>query len=499
MSTLSKAKTYEKVSFSPTAKLPLIDKILYAAGSGLGTNIAWVAFGYYLMYFYTDVLGISAVLAGTIILGARFFDAFTDVLMGWAVDRFNLPWGKYRSWIILSIAPITLLFIGVFTAIPGFSMTAKVIWSVVTYGAYGSIGATLCLIPMTSQITNMTKNVEERATVAGITTIFLNGGQVIVSSLMMPMVNLFGGSSGNMKQGFFWTSVVIALFSMLTLLGVVGVTKKYELNADGTPRPHLVSTEHEPVVRQVKNIVQNRPAVVLVIGVAFQYILQAIRNGSLIYVFNYYLNLPDFQPMAMFVTTVAMVVGAMLLKPVIHFVKDANRAFLITMALSVVFTMLFWFMCKGMGPSAAAASMKYGALFFVFTVNGLLTGLHYSFVLVLLPNVVEYGAWKTGQYQPGMIYALHAICLTVGGAIGAQLMGGLLDMVGYVPNQAQTATALSGLLIVAFVIPAVFTLAQLIVQLFFGLSDKQVSRYAEENQARSSARQTVEHELSQAD
>lgn len=482
MSNLSKEQIYSKVSFSPDAKLPLLDKIVYCAGSGMGTTISWTVFGYYLMFFYTDVMGISAAVAGMIILCSRIFDAFTDVIMGWAVDRFNLPWGKYRSWVIISLVPITVLLIGVFTVLPGLSYTGRVVWASLTYGTFGSIGATLAYIPMNSMLMNMTKNVEERASVAGIKQVFTNACNIIVSSIFLPMVNLLGG--GKMEIGFFLSSVVIALFALILLLGVISVSKKYELNADGSHREHLYSTEHDPVLKQVKGVFQNRPAVLLVIGIALQYILQAVRNGMVVYVFNYYLNMADFLPIAMFANTVCMVIGAMLLKPVIHVIKDSNRAFILSMGLNIAFTILFWIICKGMGPSGAAISMQYGLLFFIFAITGLLSGLHYSYMSVLLPNVIEYGAWKTGKYQPGMIYALSAVCLTVGGAIGGQFMGVLLDAAGYVANTVQTANVQSRLLFIAFVVPSILAAVQLVIQLFFGLTDKQCNEYAKENQAR---------------
>ncbi len=159
---MSSMSQYDKVSFSPTAKLPWVDKLVYSAASGISTNISWVAFGYYLMFFYTDILGISATVAGSIMLFARVFDAFTDVVMGWAVDRFNFKWGKYRSWIIISLAPITLLFIGTFTAIPGLSDTAKIVWATITHGCFGAIGGQVMgiLLDGSGYVANQTQTPE---------------------------------------------------------------------------------------------------------------------------------------------------------------------------------------------------------------------------------------------------------------------------------------------------------------------------------------------------
>ena len=54
-----------------TKKLPVKDKVIYSGCMGLGNLLASVVFGYYLTYFYTDVVGLPAVIAGFILLGSR--------------------------------------------------------------------------------------------------------------------------------------------------------------------------------------------------------------------------------------------------------------------------------------------------------------------------------------------------------------------------------------------------------------------------------------------
>ncbi|MFP3041043.1 MFS transporter [Treponema primitia] len=490
----TREEIYNRVSFAPDAKLPWWDRIRYCAGS-IGTNLPWVAFGYYLMFFYTNVLGISPIIAGTIMLGARVWDCITDMIMGWAVDHFNLKWGKYRSWVLISLIPNALLFIGVFTVFPGISDTAKIIWAVITYGNYGAVAATLCYIPMSAQIMNITKNVEERSTLVGIKMIFANVGRIIVSAAILPMAKLFSGISPNaevpdarvLAPGFFWMAVVLAALVVVLLYGVAAMSKKYELNADGSYREHLrvsKAVKTDPLLEQIKNVLTNRAAVILVSGIFIQYIMDAVKSGMIMYVFGDYFKVSTFIPTLMLVNTGMMVVGAVLLKPTIHVFKDSNRAFCITMALHLVTTLLFYVLCLGLGPENGAVSIRFGLLFFLFGLSGLFMGSHLAYMGVLLPNCVEYGAWKNKKYQPGMIYSFDAVSLTFGGALGAQLLGILLNWSGYVANTAQGADTLKKLLVVAFLIPSVLVGVQLVIQLFFGLTDKQCNEYAVENQAR---------------
>ena len=111
---------------STTAKVPWADKIIHSMYGAYSFQVSWVIFGYYLVYFYTDVVGLSATVAGTIMLVARVADCFTDLWVGYMLDNVCYRWGRYRSWAIFGIAPLFLLFVGVFTALPTDSTGLKI-------------------------------------------------------------------------------------------------------------------------------------------------------------------------------------------------------------------------------------------------------------------------------------------------------------------------------------------------------------------------------------
>ena len=61
------------------------------------------------MIFYTDVFGISAAAAGTLLLVVRLFDGFTDPIMGGIADRTTSKFGKYRPYLLWMAIPYAIL------------------------------------------------------------------------------------------------------------------------------------------------------------------------------------------------------------------------------------------------------------------------------------------------------------------------------------------------------------------------------------------------------
>src|SRR5262245_42978042 len=98
-------------------KLSTTEKFAYGLGDA-AANLVFQTQLTFLMFFYTNVLGIRAGAAGTILLVSRIVDAFTDPVIGALADRTNTRWGRYRPWILWTAIPLAIVLVLCYTAPP---------------------------------------------------------------------------------------------------------------------------------------------------------------------------------------------------------------------------------------------------------------------------------------------------------------------------------------------------------------------------------------------
>jgi len=170
-------------------RLSLKEKIGYGFGDA-ASSMFWKLFGMYLMFFYTDVFGITAAVAGTMMLFTRVGDAIIDPLIGIMGDRTETRWGKFRPYLLWIAVPFGIIGILTFTT-PSMSMTGKIIYAYVTYSLMMIIYS-LINVPYASLMGVMTADGKERTTLATFRFIFAFGGSFLVLGLYQPLFDSFG-------------------------------------------------------------------------------------------------------------------------------------------------------------------------------------------------------------------------------------------------------------------------------------------------------------------
>ncbi|MFA5555407.1 MAG: MFS transporter, partial [Phycisphaerae bacterium] len=172
-----------------TQKLSIVEKVGYSLGDS-AANFIFQAVMMFLMFFYTDILGISGVIAGWIFLATRIFDAVNDPMMGAISDRTKTRWGKFRPWVLWSAVPFGVIGILMFTA-PNLTGMQKIIYAFITYNLMMII-YTVNNVPYCALTGVLTGDNIERTGLASYRFIFAMLATLAVQSLSIPLVNYLG-------------------------------------------------------------------------------------------------------------------------------------------------------------------------------------------------------------------------------------------------------------------------------------------------------------------
>jgi glycoside/pentoside/hexuronide:cation symporter, GPH family len=175
-------------------KIRFKEKIGYGFGDA-ASSMFWKLFGMYLMFFYTDVFGLSAAVVGTMFLITRVGDAVIDPLIGIMADRTNTRWGKFRPYLLWIAVPFGIIGVLTFTT-PNFSMDGKIAYAYITYSVMMIIYS-LINVPYASLMGVMTADGKQRTTLATFRFIFAFGGSFLVLGLFQPLFDGFGTRTFN--------------------------------------------------------------------------------------------------------------------------------------------------------------------------------------------------------------------------------------------------------------------------------------------------------------
>ena len=103
-------------------KITVKERLAYGCGD-FSSNIMYSAMAAFLMFYYTDYIGVSAAVVGSIMLFSRIFDGISDLIMGVIIDHTKSPFGKARIWILRLVIPYAIGTVLLFS-VPAFPAAA---------------------------------------------------------------------------------------------------------------------------------------------------------------------------------------------------------------------------------------------------------------------------------------------------------------------------------------------------------------------------------------
>lgn len=310
------------------SSIKLGEKIGYGLGD-LGFNFYWANISGFLLYFYTDVFGISAAAAGTMFLVTKIFDAFTDPVMGGIADRTKSRWGKYRPYLLLGGLPMAGAAVLTYTT-PDLGSGGKLFWAYGTY-SFMMLMYTVLSVPYSALSGVITAKSQDRTDLISFRFIAAFTGTTIVNYYTLDLVEALG--KGNEALGWQLTMLVYGIVAAI-LFAIVTLTTKERIK----PPPNQKTN----AVNDLIDLLKNRPWLVLFSLALIIMITITMRAGASIYYIKYYVKQPDLVDDFLTTYGLALAAGAALTPVMTRFIEK-KKLLMLLMALTGILSIAFFF------------------------------------------------------------------------------------------------------------------------------------------------------------
>lgn len=439
----------------------------YAAGDA-ANNLAFSMTSFFLLVYYTDVVGISAAGAGTLFLVIRIWDGFADLFAGRAVDRTMTRWGKFRPFFLFGGLPVLLLSFATFT-VPGMVAGGgtKLLAAYLTYGLLG-LAYSLVNIPYGSLAAAMTQHPGDRAKLASFRMIGTAVTTIMLAFVVSPQIQQYRGDPDGFQQSLMITTGVFVVVGYALYL-------------------FLFSTARESVQRDVAHVSTrqsfttlkgNKPLLMLCLAsLAFLTALFSLQTVQVYYARDVLGN-ANLLPVLTILSVGSIFVIAPLVPRLVRAIGK-KKAFLSFGAVGVL---------AGVGISLSPPSVPWVPMVF-FAVMGISTAGVNTLMWALEADTVEYGEWRTGVRTEGITYALFSFTRKLGQAVGGAVGAYAIALGGYVGGSAtQDESALDAIRYASGFIPVAFILLGILIFARYPLTEQTFARMVAETQARREVR-----------
>lgn len=444
---------------SATAPITLGEKIRYVIGCS-GFPYAVLMFSGVITYYFTDVLGISAAAAGTLLLVARIWDGINDPMMGMIVDRTHTRWGKCRPYILVGGILLAIFTFLLFTN-PGIeSEGGKLAWAYFTYIGFG-MTYTMFGMSLRLFVSRLTQNRHEITAMSSLSFIGTSICSTFAALTLIKFISLFAGEDGNQAKGYFGVAMVAAILLLVTAVVLASVKER---DLDSTD---IHSQEKPSMGASLKTLVTNKPFIGFCIASAIVYVGYYLAASTLMYYCVYNLGSADYYTPLTFVDYGAPIVAALAIPPLTK--KFGKKSIIITAFIGIAI---------GYGLRYITGDQSVFVMVALATVAGISVGF---WNVIFTPTSLDcalYSEYKTGVKADALFVTSFTLLTKVASGLAGALLGFILDGVGYVPNAPeQSETALTALRICATLGAALAAVVALVVfVLMYTLKDKELDR-----------------------
>ncbi len=412
------------------AKLSIRERLFYGSGD-LAANLIYSTLTAFLLVYYTNVVGVGAGVAASIMAISRIFDGISDIIMGRIIDRTHSKMGKARPWMLRMSIPLAICFVLMFSVPANISTPLQTAYMFLTYNLVSTICYTGVNVPYSSLQGYITTNQYERGLLGTIRMLMANAGTLIINTFFLKMCTYFGGGDTYSQKG--WTISIACLAVAFIVINTLCVLNcKERVNADTIDvkeekvQPSLVTT--------LKSLLKNKNWIFIVLFLFANYFLQSTFFGSQYYFAQYVLKSESSYAMISNACNLTALIAMMTVIPLLLKYFSKKKIAIIGMIGNII--------------AFAATGFVGGSVTAVLILNiikGVALGCPIALQFGILQDTITYGSWLTGINATGMGNAASSFCTKVGSGLGTAALGFILDAGNFnkAPESASSLTAIS--------------------------------------------------------
>ncbi len=413
-------------------KLSGAAKVSYGLGA-VGKDMVYMLSASYVLYYFQDILGVSAAAMGVILMIARVFDAFNDPIMGAVVAKTKTKWGKFRPWLLIGTITNAIVLYMMFTAPPTLDGGGLVAYAAVTYILWG-VTYTMMDIPYWSMIPAFTEGGKEREGLTTLARSCAGVGSAIITIVTVMSVSALGHMLGGTdisdreveRIGFSYFSLAIAiLFVLFTVICCINVKEK-----------STVDMKSATVGEMFRALISNDQAMAVVVAIVIVNCSIYITSNLVIYFFKYDFGGAGWRGDYTLFSTFGggiQILAMMLLYPLLRKFFTSIKIYFISMGMAITGYILLLVLAS---TSINVVYLLFVPGFFIFAANGMLSVI----TTVFLANTVDYGELKNNRRDESVIFSMQTFVVKLASGVSAFIAALALQILALSNDTAEGVT-----------------------------------------------------------
>ena len=387
------------------------EKFAYGIGA-VGKDMVYMLSASYVLYYYQDIMGVSAVAMGMILFIARIFDAFNDPIMGIVVAKTRTKWGKFRPWLFVGTVTNAIVLYLMFAAPPALTGSGLVAYAAVTYILWG-VTYTMMDIPYWSMIPAFTKSGKERENLSALARSCAGVGSALITIITVLSVsalgNLAGGKTASEAErlGYRYFALLIAvLFMVFITITCLNIKEKSS-----------VDMQTATVREMFGALFRNDQAMTMVVAIVMINTALYITSNLVIYFIKYDFSPEVWQSNYTLFNTFGgafQILAMMVLFPLLRKFMNTLKLFYVS------FSMAFAGYLVLLAITFSGSSNVYLLLIPAFLIMSAI-GMLNVIITVFLANTVDYGEWKNYRRDESVIFSMQTFVVKLASGIAALL------------------------------------------------------------------------------